>query len=401
MWEFVLALLLGVLFGTFTGIIPGIHINLVAATLIAFSALFLTWASPLSLAIFIVAMSITHTFVDFIPSIFLGAPDEDTALSILPGHSFLQEGKGYHALVYTLYGSISALPIILVFTPLFIFFLPQIYAFFSPVIFFILLLTSLFLIFTEKQGIIKALIVFLLAGLFGIASLNNNVQDPLLPMLSGLFGGSSLLLSIKKKVQIPVQEIVKLREIRMEKREIGRSFLSSFISAPLCSFLPAIGSGQAAVIGSTLVDGMNRKEFLFLLGAINTVVMGLSFVTLYSIAKSRTGSAVAVSKLLELSGSDLFLILLALLFASLLAFFLALYLGKFFARNISRIRYDFLSAFIFFILFIVVFSFSGFLGLLIFATGIFTGLVAMLFGVKRIYLMGCLLIPTLLIYWPF
>ncbi len=399
--EFFVALLLGVLAGTITGLTPGIHINLVAASLLAFSAFFLSLTSPLILATFIVAMSITHTFVDFIPSIFLGAPDEDTALSILPGHSLLQEGEGYHALIYTLYGSLLSLIIILIFTPLFIFFLPQIYEFFSPVIFFLLLLTSLFLIFTEKNGISKAIIVFLLSGFFGIASLNNNIQDPLLPMLTGLFGGSSLFLSMKKKIKLPQQETAKLKEITMERKELGRSFLASFIAAPLCSFLPALGSGQAAVIGSSLVEDMNRKEFLFLLGAINTVVMALSFVTLYSIEKSRTGSAVAISKLLNLTPSHLLTIMLAIILSAFLSFFLTILIGKFFARNISRINYPLLSSIVFITLLTIVFSFSGFLGLLVFATGTFTGLVAIQFGVKRIFLMGCLVIPTLLVYWPF
>ena len=399
--EIIIALILGILAGTITGLTPGIHINLVAASLITFSAFFLTFVSPLTLVIFIVAMSITHTFLDFIPSIFLGAPDEDTSLSILPGHSFLNEGKGYHALIYTLYGSISAIVIIPIFTPFFISFLPKIYEFFSPVMFFILLLTSLFLIFTEKNGMIKAIIVFILAGFFGIASLNNNIQDPLLPMLTGLFGGSSLILSVKKKIRLPEQEITPLKEIKMEKKELGRSFLASFISAPLCSFLPAIGSGQAAIIGSSLIEDMNRKEFLFLLGAINTVVMALSFITLYSIEKARTGSAVAISRLLQISSSDLLIIITTIILASLISFFLTVFIGKFFARRISKISYNLLSIIVIAILVLVVFTFSGFLGLLIFITGIFTGLVAIQFNVKRIFLMGCLIVPTLVIYWPF
>ena len=108
------ALLLGVSAGTFTGLSPGIHINLVAAILLSLipSSLFLQSIPVLALAIFIASMSITHTFIDFIPSIFLGAPDEDTFLSILPGHQLLQEGKGYEAAILTLYGSLTALIII-------------------------------------------------------------------------------------------------------------------------------------------------------------------------------------------------------------------------------------------------------------------------------------------------
>ena len=75
------ALLLGCLIGTFTGLTPGIHVNLIGVILLSLP---LTKISPIYSLIFLVSMSITHTFLDFIPSIFLGAPDEDTSLSILP-----------------------------------------------------------------------------------------------------------------------------------------------------------------------------------------------------------------------------------------------------------------------------------------------------------------------------
>ena len=50
---------------------------------------------PLLLAMTIVAMSIAHTFLDFIPSTFLGAPECETALSVLPAQGMLLEGSGY------------------------------------------------------------------------------------------------------------------------------------------------------------------------------------------------------------------------------------------------------------------------------------------------------------------
>ena len=99
--EILLAILIGILIGTITGLIPGVHINLVGAFLIGVSASFLFFVGPVYLAVFIVAMAITHTFVDFIPSIFLGCPDTDTELSVLPGHELLKKGQGYEAIVLT------------------------------------------------------------------------------------------------------------------------------------------------------------------------------------------------------------------------------------------------------------------------------------------------------------
>ena len=100
--EIILASVIGILCGVFTGLMPGIHINLVASFLILSLNKF-DFLPALSLTAFIVSMSITHTFLDFIPAIFLGAPEEDTFLSILPGHELVQEGKGYVAVILTLY----------------------------------------------------------------------------------------------------------------------------------------------------------------------------------------------------------------------------------------------------------------------------------------------------------
>ena len=95
--EFILALLLGILAGTISGITPGIHINLIAIFLISVSNFFLSYTSPMVLVIFIVAMSICHSFLDFIPSIFLGAPEDGTELSVLPGPEMLKKVQGFQA----------------------------------------------------------------------------------------------------------------------------------------------------------------------------------------------------------------------------------------------------------------------------------------------------------------
>ena len=119
-----LALFLGILIGIFTGITPGIHTNLVAVIIL--SSLFLRNQQPEILIIFIVSLSITHTFLDSIPSIYLGAPDSDHVMSILPGHKYFLEGKAYEAFILTLIGSLSAVIISI------IFFLPLIYLTSSP-----------------------------------------------------------------------------------------------------------------------------------------------------------------------------------------------------------------------------------------------------------------------------
>lgn len=399
--EIIIALFVGVLAGTFTGIFPGIHINLVAAGLLALlSGAYFSGIAPIVLVVFVVAMAITHTFIDFIPSIFLGAPDEDSFLAVLPGHELLREGKGYEAVVYTLYGSLIALPIILLFTFVFIFFLGSVYDAVSIILPYVLIFVSLYLVFSEEEWI-NAIAIFILAGFLGLTSFNLPVKEPLLPLLTGLFGVSSLIVSLKSKVGIPKQKIKPLREIKLGVRETARATFAAGIAAPLCSFLPGIGSGHASIIGSELTGnfGRERKNFLFLVGAINTIVMALSFVTAYAIGKTRTGAAVAVKEILgEMTSGNLFVIILVVILSGLLAFVIGVNLGKVFSDKISKVNYGKLSLFVIGLLIAVNLVLSNFYGLIVLATASALGVFCIQSRVRRIQLMGVLLIPTIVFY---
>ena len=101
-----MAILLGCLFGVVTGLIPGLHINLVALILFSISPVLLGYTNVIAVASFIIAMSITHTFTDFISATYLGAPADDTALAVLPAHKLLLDGKGHEAIRLTLFYSL-------------------------------------------------------------------------------------------------------------------------------------------------------------------------------------------------------------------------------------------------------------------------------------------------------
>jgi len=397
----ILAFFLGILAGTFTGIMPGIHINLVSALLLGFSSfLFLHFhfLSPIILIIFLVAMATAHTFIDFIPSIFLGAPDEDNFLSILPGHEMLIKGEAYSAVIYTLFGSISALFIILILSPIFYYFLPAVYPYAERIMPLILITASIFLIYFEKTSRVWAIIIFLMSGLLGIASINLPIKDSLLPLFTGLFGISSLATSLVKKQKIPAQKIIPLKKINIKKSSFAKSIFAALIGAPLCSFLPGMGSGQAAVIGSEVTGNLDRKEFLILLGAINTIVTGLSFITLYAIGKARTGIAVAIGSLTNLTIKEIIIITLIIFFSGIFSVIIAVKIAKLFAKYISKINYRLLSAGVIVLLGIIVLVFSGILGIILLTASSILGLLCIKLGIRRTHLMGCLIIPAIVFY---
>ena len=121
-WEVILYTFIGVSLGTVTGLIPGIHVN----TMIPF---FYILNPSFETCIVIVALMVTHTFLDFIPSTLLGIPDETTALTVLPAHRMLLEGRGLEAIKLTAVGSLGSMLVsFLIFYPVYIV-MPKIYNF--------------------------------------------------------------------------------------------------------------------------------------------------------------------------------------------------------------------------------------------------------------------------------
>ena len=381
----------GIFAGTLTGLIPGIHINLIGVFVVSISSKKLISLNPIYLVVFIVSMAITHTFLDFIPSIFLGCPDTDTELSVLPGHELLRKGLGYEAVILTAYGSLAAIFVLILISFPSIFILSKTYKTISPLTAYILILTTIILIFLEKKKF-TAFFVILLTGLLGWSVLNLNIKEPLLPLLSGLFGSSMLILSIKNKIKIPEQRITS------PKTKITRPLLGAIFAAPLCSFLPGMGSGQAAVIGN-IISRTGKKGFLVLVGATNTLVMGFSFISLYAISRTRTGAAVAIKNIIvNPSWKILVIILFVVLISGIISFFLTVFVARIFSEKINKINYPILSAITLFTLIIVVFFISGFFGILILIISTLTGIYCISLNVRRTHMMGCLLIPTILFY---
>jgi len=392
--EVLIALSLGILAGTFTGLAPGIHINLVALLLYLSSNMLLDYTLPIVLAVFIVSMSITHTFLDFIPSIFLGAPEESTILSVLPGHDLLLQGRGYEAVKLTIIGGYLGLILAILITPIFIFALPKIYELSRGLVPFMLIVASAFLIWKEPRGKrFLAFTLFTLSGILGVLTLNFKViSEPLFPLLTGLFGTSIMLLSLRTKASIPEQDT---KTDHIKNKEIWKVAKSGVIAGSLCSFLPGLGASQAAVLGSSF-SKIEKRTFLILLGIIGTVVSVLNFIALYAINKPRSGTAVIVGKLLELNINSLLLLISAMLVSGSIAVFISIFFAKLFARNITKISYSKLNWIVLVFLVTLCILVSGPWSLLVLITATALGILASEYEIKKMQLMGCLIIPVII-----
>ncbi|WP_304047190.1 tripartite tricarboxylate transporter permease, partial [Methanobrevibacter gottschalkii] len=124
MIELVIACFIGILIGTTTGLIPGIHVNTAGAILFASSAFLLSQVSAEFLCVLMVSMSIAHALIEFVPSMLLGVPQEGTATSILPGHRMVLEGRSKEVIRIVSVGGFGAILVTIIMLPIFSIALP-------------------------------------------------------------------------------------------------------------------------------------------------------------------------------------------------------------------------------------------------------------------------------------
>lgn len=406
-------LLLGIILGTLTGLTPGLHFNNIAVII---SSLPFSLNDPLGASILIISMMITHTFVDFIPSTFLGAPEESTSLSILPMHRMLMSGEGYKAVYLSTWGSLLAYLFSLPLIPIFFFFFVSLngekyLSFYLPVILFALILYMLYLESKKSlKNMIYALTIFLLSGIFGIIALNmpmnNNIlpiklqgSNTLFPIFTGLFGLPILFTS--KDSKIPPQNI-------SEDCPSVNFYLSSFIGTicgALVGFLPGVTSGIAAVLSRSLVRG-DERDYIVSLGSVNTTNYIFNLLSLYLLLKPRSLAIIIVGKLLHwqkwnsflFPPPDFILLLLTIGLTSFISFFLTLKIARFFALKFGRLgeRYARINLMIFISLLGIIFLFTGVIGVILALIAMLIGLLPSKLGTMRVHLMGVLIVPLLL-----
>lgn len=391
------SLLAGCLFGIITGLIPGIHINLVSIILISVSAYLLTYLNPVAIGAFIIGMSVVHSFLDSIPGIYLGAPDEAQALIVLPGHKMLLKGRGHEAVMLTVLGSFFALIVCLIFSPVFLIAVKAIYEVIKDYIGYILIAIMCFMIFKDKKRILN-LVIFLMSGSLGIIVLNMpNAKDVLFPLLSGLFGFSILILSLLQKSVIPKQKPCK--NIGVDAKTAGKAVIGATSTGFMASFLPGFSSSQAAIVATQFLKDIGDKGFLILVGGINTVNFTLSLVTLYALSKARNGAVIALREIVgNITISALAIYLFSALIAGCIAVLLAMKISRVFSKLIVKVNYNILCIGIMLFITVLVGYFSGIIGLAILAVATSVGLFTANIGVGKNHCMGCLILPVILYF---
>lgn len=412
MFELVIACLLGVGIGTITGMTPGIHINTAGAILFAVSTILLSFVSPEFLCVLMVSMSIAHALLEFVPSMLLGVPEEGTALTVLPGHKMVLEGRSKEAIRIVSIGGFGAIIVTILLLPIFAIVLPPTYEFLKPVTWILLLIASIYLIYkvtSTLKGFLWSLLLFILSGILGWiifqAPLSSGIS--LMCVFSGLFGISTILFSLNDNSTIPHQN--KFYELDLDNAKI-KSIITGGTTGAILGFLPGFGPAQGSVIaqsasGQSNNDDENTTNFLLVISGLNTSDCLFSLIAIYLIGNPRSGIAVYMSYLIsEFNLSHLIAFIFASLISVSLSLALCLKLGDSFSKLMSGIDYRKLSIAVIVLQVILLYIFGLYYQApllyltLMLVTSTAMGLLPHYLDVGKSHLMGVLIIPAIIIY---
>ncbi|WP_245637304.1 tripartite tricarboxylate transporter permease [Methanobrevibacter curvatus] len=397
--------------GAFTGFIPGIHVNTAGAIVFASSTFLLGFTSPEFLCIFLVTMSIAHAMIEFVPSMLLGVPDEATALSVLPGHKMVLEGRSKEAIRIVSIGGFSAIIVTIVLLPLFAILLPPIHEIIKPYTWIILLVVSLYMVYRLSSGklnMIWSLFLFILSGVLGWTVFQTPISSglSLMCVFTGLFGISTILFSLNENSIIPHQN--KYYELELNK-DMLKGIIAGGTTGAILGFLPGFGPAQGSVLAQELSGGSekdNVKSFLTAISGLNTSDTLFSLYCIYLIGNPRSGIAVYISYLISsFSIGHLLIFTFASLLAVSISLIICLKLGDIFARIMEKLDYKKMSISVIILMIVILYIFGfiysspiSYLTLTL-ITSTALGLLPHYIGVSKSQLMGVLILPAMIIYF--
>jgi len=408
---------LGFVLGIIAGLVPGLHLNNFAAMLLALSPQLFAWGlSPFEVAGIILSASISQTFFDAIPAIFLGAPDSEAALTVLPGQRLMLEGRGIEAVRLSALGSAGSMIFALFLIIPISWMVGSYYDYLTKYVGILLLAIAIMMIRSERGPWIEgqgawvhykykavAALLFITSGLLGVFAFDHESiavspldlePQVLLPLLSGIFGASSLLLSFSAETLVPEQ---KESEIRLSSAAIARALFSGGLGGSVVAWIPGV-SPSVAAITARLGAAPAPEEFLVSIAGVNSANALFSLVALYVIDKPRSGAAAAIQQLLALDQNALFQMIIIVVIVTAASYLACIAAARLAGRAIVRLNYRLLCLAVLLFLVAMTYAFTGLFGLFIFFLSTVVGLIAPVAGIHRTHAMGVLMLPLICRY---
>ena len=351
-----------------------------------------------ALAAAMFAALITHSFLDNIPTTFLGVPEAETALAVLPAHALCLEGRGEEAVRCSALGSALAMTFAVPLSLACVLLLPPLQPALDWGIGILLVAVVGYMILSDDSPS-WAFAIFAVSGALGLFALRYGflAWHPLggdaifLPLLSGLFGLPVLLTASHGPV--PEQ---RFSGISIPTAVLARHSLLGTFAGLLVGWLPGLSNATAnGLLDAAVGYDRDRRGFIVATSAANTANSFIGLAALFAIGRARSGVLAAMSGLALPSMARLMVVGLA---AAIAGFLLTVRLASS-ARHLARVDGRVLNLAVVGLLVLLSAALAGPFGLLVLALATAVGLVPPLVNVRRVHAMGAIMLPVMA--WSF
>ncbi|ELY86513.1 hypothetical protein C483_18925 [Natrialba hulunbeirensis JCM 10989] len=389
--------LAGASLGSLSGLVPGLHANNFALLLAGIAAS--VPGPPLFVGCAMLAAGVVHTFLNAVPAMALGVPDAEMAVTALPGHRLVLDGRGYEAIRLSALGSILA---VLVAVPLAIPVTSAVTAVYPTLrsnLTLVLAMVVVALVASEYtwRARFGGLLSFSLAAALGVLTLDLSPDAPLeaggmlAPLFAGLFGAPVLIDAVFGSGIPPQRD----GTIELPRWLVGATALAGALAGAVVGYIPGISAAIAAVAVLVLVPGnAGDRGYIVATSGVDTANTIFALFALVAIGQPRTGVMVAfenVNAPLELP-----ILLGAVLLAGVCGFVLVIVVGERYLELVGRMAYWKISTAVLGLLLVLSYLFTGPLGIVVFGVAAAIGMVPVRLRARRVHLMGVLIGPLIL-----
>jgi putative membrane protein len=216
----------------------------------------------------------------------------------------------------------------------------------------------------------------------------------LLPLLSGIFGASFLILSLYSCTEIPEQ---KETAIKIPLNALAKSVIAGGFGGSVVAWIPGI-SPAVATIATRLGVPPSAEEFLVSIAGVNTANALFSLVALFAVGRPRSGAVAAIEKLVVVDQSVLSQMMIMAVAVAALSYVAVIASARFAAEAIMRLNYRLLCLCVLLGLTSMCLAFTGWFGLFVFFLSTIVGLIAPIAGIRKTHAMGVLMLPLIIHY---
>ena len=382
----ILAIIGGLLSGIITGLLPGLHPNIIASIMPV--------DSGIEAGILLFSCLITSNIFEFLSAAYLGTPEEGGSLAKQPLQQLIMNKRGITGMKIVAYTSIITYAVFLLISIVLRSAVISIYQAVKKYAWILLAGISLHLLIKEKNTRL-ALMFFIIAGALGIITFNMNLTEPFLPLLTGLFGLSSIINFQKDENYFPQQ--MKNSVIESSFPEITIASVTGIIGSIIMALVPSVSPSQVGLISKEYSKNSNELKIASMT-SINISDNLLSLIALMTINKGRSGVVEKIGEIITLTETNYYLLLFTGFLTCVISAYLLIKIAQLFAEKIQIFNNNKTRILIILFVSLITFYFDRFAGIIILILSTLLGYYANKTSIRRSQLLGCLVIPTIIFY---